>query len=149
MTWKPFVLMKSVNSFVNKSKKLSSWRPPSPKSGRSSRWATALRKSTVWTRSWPGKLLDLPHGVKGIALNLEEDKVGAVLFGEYHAIKQGDLVKRTKRIMSVPVGKGFLGRVVNALGEPIDGRGPLPTTASIRWSALRRASSSASRSRSR
>jgi len=72
-----------------------------------------------------GELLDLPHGVKGIALNLEEDKVGAVLFGEYHAIKQGDLVKRTKRIMSVPVGKGFLGRVVNALGEPIDGRGPI------------------------
>jgi proton translocating ATP synthase, F1 alpha subunit len=72
-----------------------------------------------------GELLELPHGVKGIALNLEEDKVGAVLFGEYLAIKQGDLVKRTKRIMSVPVGKGFLGRVVNALGEPIDGRGPI------------------------
>jgi F-type H+-transporting ATPase subunit alpha len=72
-----------------------------------------------------GELLDLPHDVKGIALNLEEDKVGAVLFGEYHAIKQGDLVKRTNRIMSVPVGEAFLGRVVNALGEPIDGRGPI------------------------
>lgn len=72
-----------------------------------------------------GELLDLPHDVKGIALNLEEDKVGAVLFGEYHSIKQGDLVKRTNRIMSVPVGEAFLGRVVNALGEPIDGRGPI------------------------
>jgi F-type H+/Na+-transporting ATPase subunit alpha len=72
-----------------------------------------------------GELLELPHDVKGIALNLEEDKVGAVLFGEYHIIRQGDLVKRTGRIMSVPVGEAMIGRVVNALGEPIDGRGPI------------------------
>src|SRR4051812_22520462 len=54
-----------------------------------------------------GELLELPHNVAGIALNLEEDKVGAVLFGEYHKVKEGDLVKRTKRIMSVPVGENM------------------------------------------
>jgi len=72
-----------------------------------------------------GELLELPHGVSGIALNLEEDKVGAVLFGEFHKIREGDIVKRTKRIMSVPVGEAMIGRVVNALGEPIDGKGPI------------------------
>ena len=75
-----------------------------------------------------GELLDFPHGVKGIALNLEEDNVGTVLFGEYTLICEGDLVQRTKRIMSVPVGPAMIGRVVNALGEPIDGRGPVNTT---------------------
>ncbi len=72
-----------------------------------------------------GELLELPHGVKGIALNLEEDNVGAVLFGEYTLIKEGDVVKRTQRIMSVPVGPALVGRVVNALGEPVDERGPI------------------------
>jgi F-type H+-transporting ATPase subunit alpha len=75
-----------------------------------------------------GELLDFPHGVKGIALNLEEDNVGAVLFGEYTLVGEGDTVQRTKRIMSVPVGEGLVGRVVNALGEPIDNRGPITTT---------------------
>jgi len=75
-----------------------------------------------------GELLDFPHGVKGIALNLEEDNVGAVLFGEYTRIGQGDTVQRTKRIMSVPVGEALVGRVVNALGEPLDDRGPITTT---------------------
>jgi F-type H+/Na+-transporting ATPase subunit alpha len=75
-----------------------------------------------------GELLDFPHGVKGIALNLEEDNVGTVLFGEYTLIGEGDVVQRTKRIMSVPVGQAMIGRVVNALGEPIDERGPIPTT---------------------
>ena len=75
-----------------------------------------------------GELLDFPHGVKGIALNLEEDNVGTVLFGEYTLIREGDIVKRTKRIMSVPVGQAMVGRVVNALGEPIDERGPINTT---------------------
>ncbi|MEJ2108818.1 MAG: F0F1 ATP synthase subunit alpha [Acidobacteriota bacterium] len=74
-----------------------------------------------------GELLDFPHGVKGIALNLEEDNVGTVLFGEFTLIKEGDTVQRTKRIMSVPVGEEILGRVVNALGEPIDERGPINT----------------------
>lgn len=75
-----------------------------------------------------GELLDFPHGVKGIALNLEEDNVGTVLFGEYTLIGEGDLVQRTGRIMSVPVGQGMVGRVVNALGEPIDDRGPINAT---------------------
>jgi F-type H+/Na+-transporting ATPase subunit alpha len=75
-----------------------------------------------------GELLDFPHGVKGIALNLEEDNVGAVLFGEYTLIGEGDEVQRTKRIMSVPVGQALVGRVVNALGEPVDDRGPVNTT---------------------
>jgi F-type H+/Na+-transporting ATPase subunit alpha len=75
-----------------------------------------------------GELLDFPHGVKGIALNLEEDNVGTVLFGEYTLIGEGDEVHRTKRIMSVPVGQALVGRVVNALGEPIDDRGPVNTT---------------------
>ncbi len=75
-----------------------------------------------------GELLDFPHGVKGIALNLEEDNVGAVLFGEYTMIGEGDVVQRTKRIMSVPVGQALVGRVVNALGEPIDDRGTINTT---------------------
>ncbi|HET7745900.1 MAG TPA: F0F1 ATP synthase subunit alpha, partial [Vicinamibacteria bacterium] len=79
-------------------------------------------------RCMAGELLELPHGVMGIALNLEEDSVGAVLMGEYTVIKEGDQVKRTKRIMSVPVGEGMVGRVVNALGQPIDGKGPIATT---------------------
>jgi F-type H+-transporting ATPase subunit alpha len=74
-----------------------------------------------------GELLELPHGVMGIALNLEEDSVGAVLMGESAEIKEGDQVKRTKRIMSVPVGEAMVGRVVNALGQPIDGKGPIAT----------------------
>jgi F-type H+-transporting ATPase subunit alpha len=72
-----------------------------------------------------GELLEFPHGIFGIALNLEEDNVGAALFGETHVIKEGDTVKRTGRIAEVSVGNELVGRVVNALGEPIDGRGPI------------------------
>jgi F-type H+-transporting ATPase subunit alpha len=78
-------------------------------------------------RAMAGEMLEFPHGVFGIALNLEEDSVGAVLLGEYLAIKEGDPVKRTGRIISVPVGEAMLGRVVNALGQPIDGKGPILT----------------------
>src|SRR5438552_1619780 len=78
-------------------------------------------------RCMAGELLELPHGVTGIALNLEEDSIGAVLLGESSDIKEGDEVKRTRRIMSVPVGDAMVGRVVNALGQPIDGRGPVST----------------------
>src|SRR5512146_1535363 len=74
-----------------------------------------------------GEMLEFPHGVYGIALNLEEESVGAVLLGEFNEIKEGDLVKRTGRIISVPVGEELLGRVVNALGQPIDGKGPIVT----------------------
>ena len=72
-----------------------------------------------------GEMLEFPHGVFGIALNLEEESVGAVLLGEYTEIKEGDTVKRTNRIISVPVGEELVGRVVNALGQPIDGKGPI------------------------
>src|SRR5687767_8207552 len=74
-----------------------------------------------------GELLEFPFGVRGLALNLEEDKVGAVLFGDFQKIKEGDEVKRTKRIMSVPVGDALIGRVVDALGNPIDGKGEIVT----------------------
>src|ERR1044072_4541172 len=76
-------------------------------------------------RVMAGELLDLPHEVAGIALNLEEDKVGAVLFGNYEKIKEGDEVRRTGRIMSVPVGEELKGRVVDPLARPLDGRGPI------------------------
>jgi F-type H+-transporting ATPase subunit alpha len=76
-------------------------------------------------RAMAGEMLEFPHGVFGIALNLEEESVGSVLLGEAHAIKEGDIVKRTGRIISVPVGDELLGRVVNALGQPIDGKGPI------------------------
>src|SRR5437899_5191240 len=74
-----------------------------------------------------GELIEFPHGVSGLAMNLEEDQVGAVLMGEYTEIREGDTVKRTGRIMSVPVGDGMIGRVVNALGQPIDDKGPINT----------------------
>jgi F-type H+/Na+-transporting ATPase subunit alpha len=74
-----------------------------------------------------GELLQFPHGVSGLAMNLEEDQVGVVLLGEYTEIREGDEVKRTGRIMSVPVGDAMVGRVVNSLGQPIDDRGPLAT----------------------
>jgi F-type H+/Na+-transporting ATPase subunit alpha len=78
-------------------------------------------------RAMAGEMLEFSHGVFGIALNLEEDSVGAVLLGDYREIKEGDAVKRTARIISVPVGDAMLGRVVNALGQPIDGKGPIQT----------------------
>ena len=71
------------------------------------------------------EMLEFPNGIFGIALNLEEDSVGSVLLGESQHIKEGDTVKRTGRVMSVPVGDAMLGRVVNALGQPIDGKGPI------------------------
>ncbi len=74
-----------------------------------------------------GELLEFPHDVRGMVLNLEEGNVGAALLGNDHLIKEGDSVKRTGTIMSVPVGDALIGRVLNALGEPIDGQGPLET----------------------
>ena len=78
-----------------------------------------------------GEMVEFPHGVVGIALNLEEDQVGTVLLGEYQEIKEGDEVRRTGKIMSIPVGEAMVGRVVNALGQPIDGKGPIPTSQSL------------------
>lgn len=74
-----------------------------------------------------GELLEFPGNVYGMALNLEEDNVGCVLLGSDDNIKEGDIVKRTQRIVEVPVGEALLGRVVNALGQPIDGKGPIQT----------------------
>ncbi|HEY7499729.1 MAG TPA: F0F1 ATP synthase subunit alpha [Vicinamibacterales bacterium] len=76
-------------------------------------------------KTMAGEMLEFPHGVFGIALNLEEESVGAVLLGEYTEIKEGDTVRRTNRIISVPVGEELIGRVVNALGQPVDGKGPI------------------------
>src|SRR5713101_2300556 len=75
-----------------------------------------------------GELIQFPHDVSGIAMNLEEDQVGAVLLGDYTRIREGDEVRRTSRIMSIPVGEAMVGRVVDALGAPIDGKGPIQTT---------------------
>jgi len=75
-----------------------------------------------------GEMLEFPHDIYGIALNLEEDAVGAVLLGNFKLIKERDQVKRTGRIISVPVGDELLGRVVNALGQPVDGKGPIAAT---------------------
>jgi F-type H+-transporting ATPase subunit alpha len=72
-----------------------------------------------------GELLEFPHDVVGMVLNLEQDQVGAVLLGEFTAIREGDLVRRTNRIAQVPVGEALIGRVVNALGQPVDGKGPI------------------------
>ena len=72
-----------------------------------------------------GELLEFANGVQGLVLNLEEDNVGVAIMGEFMEIREGDVVKRTGQIASVPVGKGALGRVVNALGQPVDGKGPI------------------------
>jgi len=75
-----------------------------------------------------GELIEFPRNVVGMVLNLEEDNIGAVIFGDYTEIKEGDLVKRTNRIAQVPVGEGLVGRVVDALGAPLDGKGPITAT---------------------
>ena len=79
-------------------------------------------------RVMAGEMVQFPHGIYGLALNLEEDSVGCVLMGESSAIKEGDEVRRTGKILSVPVGPGLIGRVVNPLGEPLDGKGPITAT---------------------
>ncbi len=79
-------------------------------------------------RVMAGELVEFPHNIAGLALNLEEDNVGCVLLGEASAVKEGDQVKRTGRIMSVPVGPGLIGRVVSPLGVPLDGKGPINAT---------------------
>src|SRR4249919_3053283 len=71
------------------------------------------------------EMLDLPHDVTGLALNLESDNVGAVLFGDWERIVEGDTVKRTKRLLEIPVGEELLGRIVDPLGNPLDGKGEI------------------------
>src|SRR6187200_360111 len=82
-------------------------------------------------RAMAGEMLEFPHGLFGIALNLEEESVGAVLLGHSSELKEGDQVKRTGRIISVPVGDEIVGRVVNSLGQPIDGKGPIAAKQSM------------------
>ena len=79
-----------------------------------------------------GELLEFPHNIFGLVLNLEEDNVGAAIFGEAHMIKEGDEVRRTGRIAEVPVGDALLGRVVDGLGQPIDGKGAIDSSESRR-----------------
>ena len=86
-------------------------------------------------KAMSGEMLAFPHDVFGIALNLEEDQVGAVLLGEYTLVQEGDTVKRTGTIMSAPVGEAMVGRVVSPLGLPLDGKGPSPPTSASRSSA--------------
>src|SRR6201996_9815184 len=74
------------------------------------------------------EMLDFPHGVTGLALNLESDNVGAVLFGEWEHISEGDTVKRTGRLLNIPVGDGMLGRIVDPLGNPLDGKGAIESS---------------------
>jgi F-type H+/Na+-transporting ATPase subunit alpha len=78
-----------------------------------------------------GEMIEFPHGIAGLAMNLEEEQVGAVLMGDYTEIREGDEVKRTGKILSVPVGEALIGRVVNALGEPIDDKGPINATETL------------------
>ena len=75
-----------------------------------------------------GELLEFPQGVYGMVLNLEQDNIGAVLLGGETLIREGDTVKSTGRIVQLPVGEAMIGRVVNAIGQPIDGKGPIETT---------------------
>ncbi|MGH2575032.1 MAG: F0F1 ATP synthase subunit alpha [Ignavibacteria bacterium] len=79
------------------------------------------------TKCMASELIEFPHGVFGMASNLEEDNVGCILFGDYTQVREGDEVKRTNRVASMPVGTGMMGRVINPLGQPIDGKGPIHT----------------------
>src|SRR3954462_7592856 len=74
------------------------------------------------------EMLDLGHGITGLALNLDETEVGVIILGDYTQLQEGDEVRATGKLLQVPVGKGLLGRVVDTLGEPLDGKGPIPST---------------------
>src|SRR5215217_9229330 len=76
------------------------------------------------------EMLDFGPGITGLALNLDETEVGVIVLGDYTKLREGDEVRATGRLLQVPVGKGLLGRVVNTLGEPLDGKGPVPSTVS-------------------
>ena len=103
--------------------------PPSrlQRSDRSFHWVMVSHVYMASSGVMAGELLDFPGDIAGIAMNLEEDQVGAVLLGDYSGLKEGDQVRRTGRIISIPVGDAMLGRVVNALGQPLDGKGPIET----------------------
>ncbi len=96
-----------------------------------------------------GEMVEFPGNIRGMALNLETDNVGVVIFGEDKAIKEGDTVKRTGAIVEVPVGKGLLGRAVDALGNPIDGKGPIESSETMLIEVTAPASFRANRSTNR
>ncbi|MEX2421245.1 MAG: F0F1 ATP synthase subunit alpha, partial [Actinomycetota bacterium] len=79
-------------------------------------------------RAMANELLEFPGGILGLAFNLDEDEIGCIILGESSQIQEGDIVKQTGTILSVPVGDGFLGRVIDPLGVPVDGKGPIPAT---------------------
>jgi F-type H+-transporting ATPase subunit alpha len=95
------------------------------------------------------EMIEFPGGLYGIALNLEETEVGAILLGDDKQVTEGTEVRTTGRLLSVPVGKALLGRVIDTLGNPIDGKGPIATTQTYRWRRLPPASSSGNPSASR
>ena len=100
------------------------------------------------TRAKLNEMLDFGHGITGLALNLEETEVGAIILGDYTKVEEGDEVRATGKLLQVPVGKGLLGRVVNTLGEPIDGKGPIDSEVATRSKKSHRVSSGANRSAS-
>ena len=115
-----------------------------------SRSATASPASSGLPDAAVNELLEFESGTVGLALNLDEDSIGAVVLGEVDAIEEGQTVRATGEILSVPVGDGVLGRVVNTLGEPIDGKGPLTNVQDpAAWRSRRPASWAASRCTSR
>ena len=93
------------------------------------RWATGSRASPGYREPWRTRCSSFPGGIVGLAMNLEEDEIGCVILGEAAHIEEGSPVKQTGQILSVPVGDGMLGRVVNALGEPVDGKGSIKSEA--------------------
>ena len=115
---------------------------PKPKSPRSAKPAGRRRyRPRVWPRPGAGRRDGrVPNGIRGMALNLENDNVGVVIFGDDRNIKEGDTVKRTGAIVDVPVGKGLLGRVVDPLGNPLDGKGRSTATNALGSRSKRRAS---------
>ena len=101
----------------------------SPRSGPCCRWRTASAASTAWRTACRWRCCEFPHDVTGLALNLESDNVGAVMFGEWEKVVEGDTVRRTKRLLEIPVGEELLGRIVDPLGTPLDGKGDIRTDA--------------------
>src|SRR3954471_21084171 len=111
-------------------KNVESWSPSVDREevGRVIETGDGIARVSGLPRTMANELLEFPGGILGLALNLDEDEIGCVILGESESIEEGDPVKQTGRILSVPVGDGFLGRVVDALGRPLDGKGPIPST---------------------
>ncbi len=111
-------------------KNVESWTPSVERGevGRVIETGDGIARVRGLPRAMANELLEFPGGILGIAFNLDEDEIGCIVLGESDRIEEGDPVKQTGRILSIPVGDGFLGRVVDALGRPLDGKGPIPAT---------------------